>query len=116
MAPTSRGGGSEMKSNNYFQECANCTRKYEKWCSYFEARQTCDYRQYLQQHREPFSEDLKVSLEEIARQDAVIAENDEIISQVRKELNRLKKRASYRSWDPIYITPIEMERLLEMLG
>jgi hypothetical protein len=40
--------------NTHLPECANCTRAYEKWCSFFEARMTCDRKQYLQQRREPF--------------------------------------------------------------
>ena len=40
--------------NTHLPECADCTRTYEKWCSFFEARMTCDRKQYLQQRREPF--------------------------------------------------------------
>jgi hypothetical protein len=40
--------------NTHLPECSDCVRCYEKWCSYFEAKQTCDYKQYLQQRREPF--------------------------------------------------------------
>jgi hypothetical protein len=43
-----------MRKNKHLPECADCTRNREKWCSYFEAKQTCDYKQYLQQRREPF--------------------------------------------------------------
>jgi hypothetical protein len=40
--------------NTHLPECADCVRSYEKWCSFLEARMTCDYKQYLQQRREPF--------------------------------------------------------------
>ncbi len=33
--------------NTFFTECRDCTRRYEKYCSYFEARKTCDRKQYL---------------------------------------------------------------------
>ena len=41
-------------ANTFFPECANCTRQYEKWCSYFESKQTCDYKQYLANKCVPF--------------------------------------------------------------
>ena len=44
------------KKNTHLPECDNCTRQYEKWCSYFEAKHTCDYKQYLENRREPFKE------------------------------------------------------------
>jgi hypothetical protein len=43
-----------VTKNNHFPECANCTRSYETWCSYFEAKQTCDYKQFMQGCRIPF--------------------------------------------------------------
>jgi len=43
-----------MHENTHFTECVDCTRKHEKWCSYFESKKTCDYKQYLQNKREPF--------------------------------------------------------------
>lgn len=43
-----------MSKNKHLPECADCVRSHEKWCSYFDAKQTCDYKQYLQQRREPF--------------------------------------------------------------
>ena len=34
--------------NAHLPECADCTRSYEKWCSFFEADMTCDRKQYLE--------------------------------------------------------------------
>jgi hypothetical protein len=47
----------EIKTkNSYFKECENCTRQYERFCSYFKAKNTCDYKQYLGQDYKPYSE------------------------------------------------------------
>jgi hypothetical protein len=43
-----------VTKNSHFPECSNCSRSYETWCSYFEARQTCDYKQFMKGCRIPF--------------------------------------------------------------
>lgn len=34
--------------NTHLPECADCTRAYEKWCSFCEANMTCARKQYLE--------------------------------------------------------------------
>lgn len=53
--------------NNYFPECARCSREYEKWCSYFEAKQTCDFKQYLAGKRIPFEHPSDAKLDALRR-------------------------------------------------
>ena len=60
----------KMVNNTHLPECSDCVRQHERFCSFFEARMTCDYKQYLQRRLEPFAviqdEDIISAMKEIA--------------------------------------------------
>ncbi len=83
--------------NTYLTECADCTRGYERWCSYFHAKKTCDRVQYLKGKRVPFEArpDLVASLAECHRHiESIAGDNTITISKSTENmLNQAVQRA-----------------------